>query len=79
MKKHPVAIGENFGWIRFQLRDVHKCNRLFLDSNKKNFLSIGLLELFRITRITLHQPFPRIIAFDSFLSGVWTLFCCKSA
>ena len=57
LRKHPVAIGENVGWIRFLSRDVHKCNRLFLDSNKETILSIALLELFRITRTTLHCPF----------------------
>ena len=36
LRKHPVAIGENVGWIRFPSRDVHKCNKLFLDSNKKH-------------------------------------------
>ena len=36
---------------------VHKCNRLLIDSNNKGILSIALLELFRITRITLHCPF----------------------
>ena len=46
-----------FDWIRVQLRDVHKCNRSLLDSNKEGILSIALLELFRITRITLHCPF----------------------
>ena len=57
LRKHPVAIGENFGWIRSLSRDVHKCNRLFLDSNIEGILSIALLELFRITRVTLHCPF----------------------
>ena len=56
LRKHPVDIGEKFGWIRFQPRDVHKY-RLLLDSNKEGILSIALLELFRITRITLHCPF----------------------
>ena len=52
-----VAFGEICGWIRFQPRDVHKCNGLFLDSNKEDILSIALLELFRTTRTTLHCPF----------------------
>ena len=56
LRKHPVAIGENVDWIRFQPKDVHMCNRSLLDSNKEGILSIVLLELFRITRITLHCP-----------------------
>ena len=54
LRKHSVAIGENVGWIRFQPRDVHKCNRQFLDSNKEGILSIALSDLFRIARTTLH-------------------------
>ena len=57
LRKHPVAIDENFGWIHFRSRDVHKCNRQFLDSNKEGMLSIALLELFRTARTTLHYPF----------------------
>ena len=57
IEKTPVAIGENCGWIRFQLRDVHKCNRLLLDSNKEGILSIALSELFRIAQTTQHCPF----------------------
>ena len=56
-KAPRVAIGEIFGWIRFQPRDGHKCNRLFLDSSIEDILFIALLELFRITRTTLHCPF----------------------
>ncbi len=56
LRELPVATGEKFGWIRFQPRDVHKCNGLFLDSNKEGILSIALSELFRITRITPHCP-----------------------
>ena len=56
LRKHPVAIGENYDWIRFQPRGVHKCNRLLHDSNQEGILSIALLELFRTTRITLHCP-----------------------
>ena len=48
-----------FDWIRSQPRDVHKCNRSLLDSNKEGILKIALLELFRITRITLHCPFHK--------------------
>ena len=50
---------ENVGWIRFPSRDVHKCNRLFIGSNEEGILSIALLELFRITRITLHCLFHK--------------------
>ena len=57
LREHPVAIDSNFDLICFQPRDVHRCNRQFLDSNKKGILSIALLELFRITQITLHCPF----------------------
>ena len=57
LRKHPVVIGENVGWIRFLSRDVHKCNRRFLVSNKEIILSIALLELFRMTRTALHCPF----------------------
>ena len=53
----PVVIGEKCGWIRFHVGDVHKCNRLFLESNTEGILSIALLELFRTTRTTLHCPF----------------------
>ena len=56
LRKLPVATGENFGWIRYQSRDVQKCNRLFLDSNKEGILSIALWELLCITRIALHCP-----------------------
>ena len=56
LRKHPVAIGENFGWIHFLSRDVHKCNKGFLDSNEEGILNIALLELFRITQTTLHCP-----------------------
>ena len=59
LRKHPVAIGENFGWIRFQPRVVHKCNRVLLDFNREDILSIALLELFRTTRITLSCPIRR--------------------
>ena len=33
------------------------CNRSLLDSSREDIESIALLELFRITRITLHCPF----------------------
>ena len=55
-REHPIAIGEDVGWIHFLSRDVHKCNKLFLDSNKEGILSIALLEFFRITQIALHCP-----------------------
>ena len=55
--EHSVAIDENVGWIRFQPRDVHKCNRSLLDSNKEGILSIANLELFRINRTILHCSF----------------------
>ena len=42
LRKRPIAIDENVGWIRFPSRDVHKCNRLFLDSNKEGIQSIAL-------------------------------------
>ena len=57
LRKHPVATDENFGWIHFLSRDVHKCNRQFLDSNKEGILSIALWDLFRIARTSLHCPF----------------------
>ena len=57
LREHPIAIGEDVGWIRCQPRDVHKCNRSLLDSHEERILSIALLLLFRITRITLHYPF----------------------
>ena len=56
LRKRPNAIGENFGWIHFLSRDVHECNRQFLDSNKESILSVALSVLFRTTRITLHCP-----------------------
>ena len=56
LRKHQVAIGENCGWIRSLPRDVHKCNRVFLDSNKEGIFW-ALHFFFRITRITLHCPF----------------------
>ena len=42
--------------FNFLSRDVHKCNKLFLDSNKEGILSIALLEKLRTTRITLRCP-----------------------
>ena len=54
LREHPIAIGEDVGWIRFPARDVHKCNRPFLDSSKEGILSIAPLELFRTTQIALH-------------------------
>ena len=58
LRKHPVAIDKNFDWVRLQPRDVQRCKRSLLDSNKQsNLLSIALLELFPITRITLNCPF----------------------
>ena len=53
--------------IRFLSRDVHKCNRLFLDSNKEGILSIALWELFRINQIAPHCPFHE----SSFLILHW--------
>ena len=35
LREHPIAIGENFGWICFLPRDVHKCNRSLHDSKKR--------------------------------------------
>ena len=49
LREHPVAIGEIFDWLHFLSRDVHKCNSLFLDSNKEGILRVALLELFYIT------------------------------
>ena len=51
------AFGENVGWLHCLLRDVHKRNGQFLDSNKEGTLGIALLEMFRIARTTLHCPF----------------------
>ena len=81
-RERPIAIGEDVGWMHFLSKDVHKCNKLFLDSNKEGILSIALLVLFRITRITLHCPFHG----SSLSNCCWmgcrhyrTFFCCKSA
>ena len=57
LRKYPVVIDEHLDWIHFLSRDVHRCSRIFLGSNKEGILSIELLELFRINRITLHCPF----------------------
>ena len=70
LREPPVAICWSFGWIRFQPRGVRRRNRSLLDSNKEGIENIALLELFRITRITLHCPFSRIIAFDSSRNGL---------
>ena len=69
-RKHPVAIGEKFGWIRFLSRDVHKCNRLFLDFNIEGILSVALLVVFRTTRRTLRCPFH-----ESSLSNCYWVGC----
>ena len=76
-REHPVAIDQHFDWIRFQPRDVHKCNRSLLDSNKEGILSIALSELFRITRITSHYPNSRIISFESSLNGCRRFFAAN--
>ena len=57
LREYPIAIGEDVGWFSFLSRDVHKCNKPFLESNKEGILSIALLELFRTARTTLHCPF----------------------
>ena len=44
-------------WVESVSRDVHKCRRRVLDSNKQSILSIALIEKFRRTRITPHCPF----------------------
>ena len=67
LRQRPVAIGDNFGWIHFLSRDVHKRSGQFLDSNKEGILSFALLELFRIARTTLHCPFHE----SSFLILHW--------
>ena len=46
-----------FGWIRFQPRDVRRCNRSLLDSNREGIENTAFSEVFRITQITLHCPF----------------------
>ena len=56
LRKRPLAIEENVGWLHFLSRDVHKCYRQFLDSKKEGIPGIALLELFRIARTTLHCP-----------------------
>ena len=42
LREHPIAIGEDVGWIHFLSRDVHKCNKLFLGSSKEGILCIAL-------------------------------------
>ena len=44
LREHPIAIGEDVGWIHFLWRDAHKCNKLFLDSNIEGILSIAPFE-----------------------------------
>ena len=51
-----MSIGRYLGWIDSLSRDVHKCNKLFLDSYEEGILSIAPLELFRRTQIALHCP-----------------------
>ena len=68
--EHPVLVYKTFDWI--------KCIRSLLDSNTEGIRSIALLELFRITRITLHCPLHE----SSLSNCCWMgcrLFCCKSA
>ena len=63
LRKGPIAIGENVGWLHFLSRDVHKCKTQFLDSNKEGILGIALSELFRITRTTQRWPFHESLLF----------------
>ena len=70
LREYPIAIGEDVGWMSFLSRDVHKCNKLFLDVNKEGILSLALLELFRITQNSSTLPMARIIFFDSSLNGL---------
>ena len=57
LRKRPIAMDENVGWVHFLSRDVHKCNRSFLDSNREDIEKIALSELFRTTQIPLHCLF----------------------
>ena len=46
------SVNTSAGFL-FLSRDVHKCSKLCLDSNKEGILSIALWELFRITQKAL--------------------------
>ena len=79
LRKRPIAIDENVGWIHFLSRDVHKCNRLFLDSNTERILGIALLEFSRIDWNSFALSMSWIIFFDFSLNGMQALLCWKSA
>ena len=68
-REHPVAIGENCGWIRFQPRDVHKCNRSLLDSNRRHseHCTFGIVSHNSNNSTLL---ISRTIAFESSLNGL---------
>ena len=51
MRKRPIAIGENVGWLHFLSRDVHKCSGQFLHSNKEGTLSIAPLEVEEVEQV----------------------------
>ena len=70
LRKHPIAIGVNFGWLYFFSRDVRKCNRQFLDSNKEGILSIALWELFSHNSNSFTLPMSRIVFFDFSINGL---------
>ena len=65
-----VVLGYIFGWISFLSRDVHKCNKLILDSNKESILSIALLGMVSHNSNNSTLPSSRIIAFELLLNGL---------
>ena len=69
LREHPIANGEDVGWIHFLKRDVHKCNKRFLDSKKECILSIALLEFVSHNSNSSTLPMSRIIFFDFFTSS----------
>ena len=42
LREGPMYIECRLGWLHCLSRDVRKCNKLFLDSNKEDILCIAL-------------------------------------
>ena len=70
LREHPVAIGEDVGWIYCLARDVHKWNKPFLDSNKEGILSVALFGMVPHNSNNSSLPISRIITFWFFTEWV---------
>ena len=50
LRQRPIASGEDVGWILFLLGNIHKCKKLFLDSNEEAFRELHFRNCFELLK-----------------------------